>query len=339
MQTDGRAILVAGGAGYIGSHVCKALSERGYLPVTLDDFSTGQRTAVRYGPLIEGDIASAEAVARAVEDYAIDGVMHFAAKSLVGASVRDPLHYYSENVSKGISFLQHLQRHGVRRFLFSSTAAVYGDPGSQPRLTEASPTVPINPYGATKLAFESALRWTGEVSDTRYAILRYFNAAGADASADIGEAHEPETHLVPLAIGAALGTRPPLQVYGTDYNTPDGSALRDYIHVTDLAAAHIVVFERMSSGIQGQLFNAGGGRGHSVLEVIKAVEAELGSAVPHAFAPRRPGDPPILVADISKLRGTGWSPTLSDLGSIVRTAAAWHRREQSDQHFESTITV
>lgn len=327
MQTDAKAVLVAGGAGYIGSHVCKALSERGYLPVTLDDLSTGQRTAVRYGPLIEADISDADGVARAVKEHAVIGVMHFAAKSLVAASIVDPLLYYSENVSKGIAFLQSLHRHDVTRFLFSSTAAVYGDPGPQTRLTETSPTVPINPYGATKLAFEEALRWTSGLSDTRYAVLRYFNAAGAAQSSEIGEAHDPETHLVPLVIGAALGTRPPLQVFGTDYDTPDGTALRDYIHVTDLAAAHIVVFERMLGGAQGQIFNAGGGRGYSVLEVIKAVEAEMGSPVPHAFSPRRAGDPPSLVADISRLQATGWSPQWSGLDTIVRTAAAWHRRQ------------
>lgn len=329
MNMDRAAVLVAGGAGYIGSHVCKALAERGYLPVTLDDLSTGHRSAVRYGPFVEGDISSREPVLAAIGQYNICGVMHFAAKSLVAASVRDPLFYYAENVSKGIAFLGYLHEAGITRFLFSSTAAVYGDPGYGKELTERSETVPVNPYGATKLAFEDALRWTGAATGAPYAILRYFNAAGADLSSEIGEAHDPETHLVPLAIGAALGLTPPLEVFGTDYDTPDGTALRDYVHVSDLAAAHIVAFERMLDGQPAQLFNAGAGRGRSVLDVIRSVEATLELSVPHRFAPRREGDPPSLVADISKLGATGWSPQLSDMDTIVGSAAAWHRRASS----------
>lgn len=327
MGSSRGAVLVAGGAGYIGSHVCKALAARGYLPVTLDDLSTGHRSAVRYGPFVEGDISSADAIGRAISEHELCGVMHFAAKSLVSASVQDPLLYYAENVSKGVTFLRHLQQSGITRLLFSSTAAVYGNPGPDARLDEASPTVPINPYGATKLAFEQALRWSAAASGAPFAILRYFNAAGADADCEIGESHDPETHLVPLAIGAALGIRPPLEVFGTDYETPDGTALRDYVHVEDLASAHIVVFERMLQGNRAQIYNAGGGVGHSVLEVLASVERVLGQPVPHRLGPRRTGDPPALVADVEKLRSTGWSPDRSSLDQIVRSASDWHRRD------------
>lgn len=326
MRSDRGAVLVAGGAGYIGSHVCKALSARGYLPVTLDDLSTGHRRAVRYGPLIESDISNAEAISRIMAEHPVCGVMHFAAKSLVGQSIQAPLFYYEENVSKGVAFLGHLQQAGVTRMLFSSTAAVYGDPGGDVQLTETSPTVPINPYGATKLAFEHALQWTAKAAGAPFAILRYFNAAGADPQGEIGEAHEPETHLVPLAIGAALGHRPPLQIFGTDYATPDGTALRDYIHVDDLAAAHVIVFERMLEGLDPQIFNAGGGTGHSVMDVVSAVEAEVGRPVPNERRGRRAGDPPALVANVDRLKAIGWTPDRSSLQTIVRTATAWHRR-------------
>lgn len=319
------AVLVAGGAGYVGSHVCKALAESGYLPVTLDDLSTGHRDAVRYGPLVQGDISSAAAVARAVAGREVCGAMHFAAKSQVGASMTDPLHYYSENLSKGVAFLQNLQAVGVHRILFSSTAAVYGEPIGEEPLSETAPTVPVNPYGATKLAFEEALRWTGQAGGLSYAVLRYFNAAGADPDGEIGERHDPETHLIPLAIGAALGTRPPLKIFGSDYGTPDGTAQRDYIHVTDLAAAHLAVFKRMMGGVRAQLFNAGGGRGRSVMEVVEAVEHGLGRPVPRVMAARRPGDPPRLVADTKRLREIGWTPDHSSLEMIVRTADAWER--------------
>lgn len=325
MNTKRGVVLVAGGAGYVGSHVCKTLAESGYLPVTLDDLSTGHRAAVRYGPFVKGDIASAAAVARATAGRDVCGAMHFAAKSQVGASMTDPLHYYGENLSKGVAFLQNLQAAGVHRILFSSTAAVYGEPIGEAPLSETAPTAPVNPYGATKLAFEEALRWTGQAGGLSYAVLRYFNAAGADPDGEIGERHDPETHLIPLAIGAALGTRPPLKIFGADYATPDGTALRDYIHVTDLAAAHLAVFERMIGGVRAQLFNAGGGRGRSVMEVIEAVERGLGRPVPRALAPRRAGDPPRLVADISKLLEIGWTPGHSSLETIVRTADAWER--------------
>lgn len=328
---DKGAVLVAGGAGYIGSHACKALAARGYLPVTLDDFSTGHRSAVRYGPLVEGDISSAESVSRIVADFDIRGAMHFAAKSLVAASVRDPLHYYSENVGKGVRFLGNLQASGVRNVLFSSTAAVYGDPMSAQGLTESAPKTPINPYGATKLAVEDALRWSSIASGGRHAVLRYFNAAGADIDGEIGEDHDPETHLVPLAVGAALGLRPPLNVFGTDYETPDGTAIRDYVHVNDLADAHLVVFERMLAGQQAQVFNVGAGRGYSVMEVIAAVSGAVDGQVPHELAPRRAGDPPVLVADITALKRVGWSPHRSDLETIVKSAVRWHRSQSAPQ--------
>lgn len=318
------AVLVAGGAGYVGSHVCKALAGRGYLPVVLDDLSTGHRQAVRYGPFVEADIADTEAVSAAVAQYSPAGAMHFAARSLVAESVADPLKYYFENVGKSAAFIGALAAAGVRDVLFSSTAAVYGTPGTGVRIDEGHATRPINPYGASKLALEDALRWAGEQDTLRWTILRYFNAAGADPSGEIGEAHDPETHLIPLVIAAGLGHRGPVTVFGTDYPTPDGTAVRDYIHVNDLASAHLLTFERMLAGQKAQLFNVGVGSGHSVRAVIDAVSQHLGQDTPHRLAGRRAGDPPVLVADSSALQAIGWRPAHSDLETIVKSAAHWH---------------
>lgn len=318
------SVLVAGGAGYIGAHVCKALAAKGYVPVTLDNLSTGHRAAVRYGPLIEADIADAAAVRASLALTKPVGVMHFAAQSLVAQSMVDPMRYYADNVGKGASFLSTLTSEGISNVLFSSTAAVYGSPLADCSLTEAHPTRPINPYGATKLALEEALRWTAATSALRWTVLRYFNAAGADAEGHIGEAHAPETHLVPLVIGAALGRRPPVTVFGTDYDTPDGSAIRDYIHVEDLAQAHVMTFERMVGGLDAQLFNVGTGAGHSVLEVIDAADRHFGRPTPVQRADRRAGDPAVLVADSSSLKAVGWQPTVSSLQTILASASRWH---------------
>ena len=331
------SVLVAGGAGYIGSHVCKMLSERGYLPVTLDNLSTGHRGAVRYGPLIEADIADTAAVTSVVASTNVVGAMHFAAQSLVAQSVSDPLRYYAENVGKGAVFLRALQAAGVDNVLFSSTAAVYGTPEAGVRLTETHATRPVNPYGATKLALEDAIRWSAASSALRWTILRYFNAAGADQTGEIGEAHDPETHLVPLVIGAALGVRGAVTVFGTDYDTPDGSAVRDYIHVTDLAEAHVVTFERMTGGADRQLFNVGTGRGHSVREVIEAADQHFGQPTPHILAGRRAGDPPVLVADSTRLQATGWDARTSSLSAILTTASRWHARPAFGTHRALTL--
>ncbi len=329
------AVLVAGGAGYIGSHVCKALANAGVLPVTLDDLSTGHASAVRYGPLIEADISSKDAVTRAVEEYSVSSVLHFAAKSLVGESISNPLKYYHENVGKGIDFLRNLQGAGLNSMLFSSTAAVYGTPEGGGVIPETAPTVPVNPYGATKLAFEEALKWSATSSGGRWAILRYFNAAGADPQSEIGEDHDPETHLIPLVIGAALGQRPPVTIYGTDYPTADGSAIRDYVHVEDLASAHVLAYRAMAAGREQQLFNVGGGTGWSVFEILNAARDHFGEMPPHVLGPRRAGDPPVLVADVSRLRSEGWTPRLSDLPSIIATAARWERLRSSEARLRS----
>lgn len=323
-----RSVLVAGGAGYIGSHVCKALARRGYRPVALDDLSTGHAAAVRWGPLVEANIADEEAVRRAVAEFAPCGVMHFAAKSLVGESLVDPLKYYAENVGHGATFFRTLLGLGVDRILLSSTAAVYGDRAGAAALTEDCPTGPINPYGASKLALEEALQWGAAAAGGRWTILRYFNAAGADGDGEIGEDHEPETHLIPLVAGAALGHRPPVTVFGDDYPTPDGTAVRDYVHVEDLAEAHLLTFEAMLGGQTKQLFNVGGGAGRSVREVIAAATACLGVAPPHRIGPRRAGDPSVLVADVRRLSSLGWRPRRS-LEQMVSTAAAWQAKTHS----------
>lgn len=333
-----RSVLVTGGAGYIGSHVCKALARRGWRPVTVDDLSTGHRGAVKFGPFIEGDIADPETTRRAVREFGVTGALHFAARSLVGESNNDPLGYYESNVSKGIALLQNLRTHGVDQVLMSSTAAVYGIPVASGPISETAPTVPVNPYGATKLALEEALKWSAGLTSGRYAILRYFNAAGADRDNEIGEKHEPETHLVPLVIDAALGLRAPVKVFGDDYETPDGTAVRDYIHVEDLASAHVLTYEAMDEGQRAQLYNAGAGRGHSVRDVLRAAEAVMGRPIPHSLAPRRIGDPPALVADISRLSAQGWKPSGSDLTNILSTASRWHAKSRLFDNDAMAIT-
>lgn len=319
------AILVAGGAGYIGSHVCKALAADGYLPVTLDDLSSGHAGAVQWGPLVRADISDAEAVARAVETHGVVGTLHFAAKSLVGESVREPLKYFRENVGKGVAFLEALQTAGVGNILFSSTAAVYGDPAQPRPIREEDATRPINPYGASKLAFEGALRAAARASGGRCAVLRYFNAAGADSVGDLGEDHDPETHLIPLIVRASRGETPPLTVYGEDYDTRDGTAIRDYVHVEDLASAHILVLEQLFRGQTDLVLNAGAGEGVTVREVLLAAEECLGRSIPAVVGARRDGDPPVLVADTGRLTALGWAPKKT-LPDMIRSAAAWREK-------------
>ena len=324
-MTDAPAILVAGGAGYIGSHTCKALKAAGYLPVTLDNLATGYRQAVKWGPLFEADMRDAEAVREAIRAYRIKAAIHFAAFSLVGESVRDPGKYYDNNVGAGVTFAQTLIASGVSALVFSSTAATYGVPSVSP-IPEDHPTAPINPYGASKLAFEGALRWLGEAHPFRWTALRYFNAAGADADGEIGESHEPETHLIPNLCKAVVGTGPALTVFGQDYPTPDGTPIRDYIHVTDLAEAHVIAIRRLIEGADSGIFNVGTGEGATVMQIIGAAEAALGQRVPYTVGPRRAGDPPSLVADPTRLKATfGWEPRCSDLETIIRTAARWQR--------------
>jgi UDP-glucose-4-epimerase GalE len=328
LGVDGRGVLVTGGAGYIGSHACKALSRAGYRVVVFDNFVAGHRGAVRYGELAEGDVADVGSVRRALTRYGISAVMHFAAFLDVGESVRDPIRYYRNNVCGALGVLEAMAAESVQAFVFSSTCATYGEPLETP-ITESHPQKPINSYGETKLAVERALPHFERGFRLRWAALRYFNAAGADPDGEIGEDHSPEIHVIPRAIDAALGG-PGLEVFGDDYPTPDGTCLRDYVHVSDLADAHVKALEAIiESGVSGA-YNLGTGRPHSVRDVIAAVERVTERVVPWSLGPRRPGDPAILYAAAGKARTElHWSPRFLDLESIVKTAWDW-RREHPD---------
>jgi len=314
--------LVTGGAGFVGSHVVLALAERGDEVVVFDNLRTGHRAAVPAGVrLIEADLADAVAVEGALADGVWDAVLHFAALSLVGESMREPFRYLLENAANGIRLIDACVRHGVPSFVLSSTAALFGTPERVP-IAEDATIDPGSPYGESKLMLERALLWAERVYGLRSACLRYFNAAGADAAGRLGEDHRPETHLIPLAIDAALGRRPALQVFGRDYPTPDGTCIRDYVHVTDLADAHLRALDRLREG--SVTYNLGNGQGYSVLQVIDAVADVTGRAVPTVMAPRRAGDPPVLVASADRIRcETGWTPRFASLHDIVRTAVGW----------------
>ena len=321
-----QSILVTGGAGYVGSHACKALAKAGLRPVVYDNFSRGHRHAVRWGPLVEGELHDAERLAAAMRQHAVSAVMHFAAFAYVGESVRDPETYYRNNVGGTLALLAAMRAAAVDRIVFSSTCAVYGIPERLP-IRETTAKAPLNPYGDTKLAIERALHWYGAAYGLRAMALRYFNAAGADPDGEIGEEHEPETHLIPLVLRAALGSAGPVEIYGTDYPTPDGTAIRDYIHVSDLADAHVLALADLAAGGESAALNLGTGSGCSVREVIAAVERIAGCPVPRHEAARRPGDPPVLVADPALARSRlGWRPRHSDLDTIIATALAWERR-------------
>jgi UDP-arabinose 4-epimerase len=321
------AVLVTGGAGYIGSHACKALARAGYRPVAFDNLVYGHRWAAKWGPLVIGDLADPEALARVFAEHRIEAVVHFAAYAYVGESMQEPARYFRNNVANTLNLLEAALAHGVGHLVFSSTCATYGLPDSVP-ISEDTPQRPVNPYGESKLFVERALHWLGVAHGLRSVSLRYFNAAGADPERELGEDHDPETHLIPLVIQSALGVRDPVKVFGTDYPTPDGTAVRDYIHVTDLANAHVAALEYLRAGGASTALNLGTGRGHSVREVIAAVERLSGRPVPAREAPRRPGDPPVLVADAARAGEVlGWHPRLSDLETIVATAWAWHARQ------------
>ena len=318
-------ILVTGGAGYIGSHCCRALAAAGYHPVVFDNFSTGHRHFVT-GSLVTGDLADQAALARAFTQHKIVAVMHFAASSLVGESVADPQKYYVNNLAGTLSLLQAMREAGCHRLVFSSTGAVYGNADSK-ALPESYPCAPINPYGASKWMIERVLSdYRGAYGLGSFA-LRYFNASGADASGEIGELRDHETHLIPRAMMALQGHVPDFAVFGDDYDTQDGTAIRDYIHVTDLAAAHLLALRLLLQGHAGGALNLGTGTGYSVREILRAIETETGRAVPHTVQPRRPGDPTYLVADPAAARKTlGFRTAHSDLPTIIRTAWAWHRK-------------
>jgi UDP-glucose-4-epimerase GalE len=320
-----RSVLVTGGAGYIGSHAAKALQRGGYRVVVFDNLVAGHREAVKFGELVEGDISDTAAVREALRRHEIVAVMHFAAFLDVGESVREPAKYYRNNVGGALSVLEAMAAESVRQFVFSSTCATYGEPLETP-IPETHPQNPINSYGESKLAVERALPHFATAYGLRYVALRYFNASGADPDGEIGEDHAPEIHLIPRAIEAATGGRG-LQVFGDDYPTPDGTCLRDYIHVTDLADAHVKALESIAGGGPSTAYNLGTGQPHSVKEVIDTVSRVTGRPVPWTLAPRRPGDPAVLYAAPAKARaGLQWTPTLADLETIVRTAWAWHER-------------
>jgi UDP-glucose-4-epimerase GalE len=328
---ESRAILVTGGAGYIGSHACKALARAGYRPVVLDNLSRGHRGAVRWGPLVEADLADRDALLAAMRHHSVGAVMHFAALAYVGESVADPALYYRNNVGGTLCLLDAMREAGIGRIVFSSTCATYGTPERVP-IDETAPQHPVNPYGETKLAIERVLHWYAAAYGIRSVALRYFNAAGADPEGEIGEEHDPETHLIPLVIDAALGRRPEIAIFGTDYPTPDGTAIRDYIHVQDLAEAHVAALAYLTERRDSAAMNLGTGAGYSVREVIAAAQAVSGRRVPQREAPRRAGDPAALVADPSlAIRLLGWRARISDLNTILRTALAWHIKAGGDR--------
>jgi UDP-glucose-4-epimerase GalE len=315
-------VLVVGGAGYIGSHAAKALAASGRRVVVLDDLSNGHREAVRWGDLVVGSIRDEAFVASTMTRYGVTAVMHFAAWLYVGASMTDPAGYYANNVEGTLALLRAMVQSKVSQLVFSSTAAVFGNPERTP-IDESHPTRPINPYGETKLAVERALPHFERAYGLRSVVLRYFNAAGADPEGDIGEAHDPEPHLVPLAIDAALDG-PALNVFGLDYDTPDGTCLRDYVHVADLASAHVLALERLEGGGASATYNLGNGRPFSVKDVIGAVERVSGRPVKWTPGPRRAGDPAVLFASSRRIQDElGWAPRFTDPTEIVETAWRW----------------
>ena len=318
-------VLVIGGAGYIGSHCVRQLELAGHQPVVLDSLVIGHRQAVPpKTPFYEGELGNRALTAEIFDKEKIDIVMHFAAFAYVGESVIDPIKYYRNNVAQPISLIEIMLERGIKKFIFSSSCATYGIPQSLP-ITEDMPQEPINPYGQTKLIIENLLKAAACANGLSFASLRYFNAAGAADDGSIGEDHDPETHLIPLAVSAALGRLPKLQIFGTDYPTPDGTCLRDYIHVDDLCRAHIATFSKLEEPGQPLFYNLGTGSPTSVLEVISAVETIGGRPVTIEEAPRRPGDPPELYADSSKaLSELDWKIQYPDIESIVRTAWNWH---------------
>jgi UDP-glucose 4-epimerase len=318
-------VLVCGGAGYIGSHMVRHLLESGHQPVVFDNLSTGHREAVAGAPLVEGDLSDRAALAVLFGSTRFDAVMHFCARSLVGESVVEPYAYYENNVGGTLNLLQAMREAGVQQLVFSSTAAVFGQPQA-PLIAEDHPTLPINPYGASKLMVERILADAHRAHGLRSVALRYFNAAGADVSGEIGESHQPETHLIPNVLRAALGQGPGLKVFGDDYATSDGTCVRDYVHVDDLAAAHLRALDFMATHDGAHVFNLGNGQGFSVLQVIEAARRVTGVEIPFDRCPRRAGDPAVLVASSTRARELlGWMPRYIDVEAIIETAWRWHR--------------
>jgi UDP-arabinose 4-epimerase len=323
-------VLVTGGAGFIGSHTCKALAKAGHLPIVYDNLSTGHRDAVRWGPLEVGDIRDGERLDAVLAAHRPDMVMHFAALAYVGESMREPGRYYDVNVGGTLSLLQAMGRRGLGSIVFSSSCATYGVPDCLP-ISEDTPQQPINPYGYTKLVAERMIADFGRAEGLRWVALRYFNAAGADPDGELGEEHYPETHAIPLAVQAALGLAPPFSIMGGDYDTPDGSAVRDYVHVADLADAHVRAASYLRGGGDSLALNLAVGVGVSVREVVRAAAAATGRTVPVVEAPRRPGDPPALYATGARAREVlGWAPQYRSIDETVATAARWYMRAEAE---------
>lgn len=319
-------VLVTGGAGYIGAHCCKELAAAGYQPIAFDNLATGRAEFVKWGPLIYGDVADTAALAAVFAKHSPIAVMHFAAASLVGESVADPQKYYLNNVAGTLSLLKAMRAAGCLKLVFSSTGAVYGDAGSTP-IPEDAPKLPVNPYGASKLMIERIIDDYRIAYKFNSVILRYFNAAGADRSGAIGEQRDVETHLIPRAMMMLQGHCADFAVFGDDYETSDGTAIRDYIHVTDLATAHLLALKSLNGGSSGGVYNLGTGKGVSVKAILTAIEQETGNSINVAVKPKRAGDPPVLVSDPAKAQSVlGFTPAYSDIATIIRTAWAWHRR-------------
>ena len=322
------SIVVAGGAGYIGSHMVRMLRDNGYHPIVIDNLATGHAQATTGATFEQGDIGDAAFMDRVLKQYQPQCVMHFAAFSLVGESVTQPGKYWHNNLVRTLSLLDSMVEHGVQRFIFSSTAAVFGNPVEVP-ITEEHPCRPINPYGHSKLAVEHLLRDYDGAHGLRSIALRYFNAAGAHPDGSLGERHEPETHLIPLVLQVASGRRPHIARYGSQHATPDGSCIRDYVHVQDLCAAHLLALRRLESGAATTVYNLGNGQGHSVNEVIEAARRVTGHPIPMRDDPARAGDPPVLVADSARARAElGWTPQYAALDTIIAHAWQWEQQLQ-----------
>ncbi len=318
------AILVCGGAGYIGSHMVAALLEKGEEVVILDNLQKGHRDAVLGGKLYEGDLRDRTILDKVFTENKIDAVIDFAADSLVGESVVEPLKYFENNVGGTLSLLHAMKDHNVKNIVFSSTAATYGEPESIP-IVEDDKTFPTNPYGESKLAVEKVLKWCDNAYGIKYTALRYFNAAGAHPNGKIGEDHSPESHLIPLILETALGKREKIMMFGDDYNTEDGTCVRDYIHVMDLASAHLLAVDRLRKGGESRIYNLGNGKGFSVREVIEVARKVTGKEIKAEVAPRRAGDPAVLIASSAKaMEELGWKPEFNSLETIIETAWNWH---------------
>jgi UDP-glucose 4-epimerase len=322
------AVLVTGGAGYIGSHAAKALSRAGFEPVVLDNLSRGHREAVRWGPFVKADVGDRDALRRVFREYSVDAVMHFAAFAYVGESMQAPGLYFENNVVSTLRLLEAMREERVMKIVFSSSCATYGYPQNTP-ISEHHAQSPVNPYGESKLMVERLLHWYSGIHGMAAVALRYFNAAGADPEGELGECHDPEPHLIPLALSAAMGSRRALDIYGSDYDTPDGTAIRDYLHVSDLADAHVQALRYLNAGGASDVFNLGTGIGVSVREVAAMVEQVTGKKVPVRECPRRGGDPPNLVAEATKAAQIlNWRPRCSSLPEIIVTAWDWSRQSQ-----------